>query len=429
MRRLAIHRAVVVTSTGLAGNSFAPHPVRRHNRPVDLPLLLAAVEREDDDAALELLHDATADDLAGEDAAALLAAAARAGRDGVVDHLVVWDVDVTRPWDGGVDPVTWAAESGQYWVLKALLSRSSDPLGSDSPHRRALCTAQEALASGVGAGSGPPPAHRAVITDLEAALGVHRSPDELMARALVHADPDHDDWFASVFRLGLRIDRETFDWALEAAQDTSDRDRRRFGLDTINHLGIGLSVRIDVDDTELPFAREAEEFLRPLLHSEQDPRTLAIVIAAFAEHCSSDMVPALLPHTDHPDPHVRRTVSVLLHTNTTEQREAFAALTRLADDPVPATRTNALSTLATSTADTPALRAVLAAHLTDPHFEARLEAAAGLALRDDERGQAALDEIRSGIKNMNSPGWGRLSDLHHLLRARTEAAETTAQDP
>ncbi|GAA1415209.1 hypothetical protein GCM10009639_69150 [Kitasatospora putterlickiae] len=263
-------------------------------------MLLAAVEREDDDAALELLHDATADDLAGDDAVTLLTAAAHAGRDKVVDHLVAWDVDVSRPWDGDVDPVTWAAENGRYWVLQALLSRCSDPLGSDSPHRRALRAAQEALASGTGAGIGQPPAHWGVITDLEVALGVHRSPDELMARALVHADPDHDDWFASVFHLGLRIDQETFDWALEAAQDTSDRDRRRFGLDTINHLGIGLSVSVDVDDTELPFTREAEDFLRPLLHSEQDPRTLSIALAAFGEHCSSDMAPALLPHADHP---------------------------------------------------------------------------------------------------------------------------------
>ncbi|WP_159425144.1 HEAT repeat domain-containing protein [Streptomyces sp. TLI_053] len=395
---------------------------------MDLPLLLAAVEREDDDAALELLYDATADDLAGDAAVALLAAAARAGRQRIVDHLVLWGVDVNRPWDGGVDPVTWAAENGRYRVLEALLSRSKDPLGSNSPHRRALRTARGALSSKVGTGSEPPPAHWAVVTDLEAALGVHHSPDELMARALVHADPDHDDWFASVFHLGLRIDRETFDWALATAQDTSDRDRRHFALDTITHLGIGLSLSMDEDITELPFSREAEDFLRPLLSSEQDPRTLSTVIAAFAEHCSGDTIPAVLPHADHPDPHVRMTVSAILRTRTTEQREAFAALTRLADDHVSTIRTIALGFLAMSTADTPALRAVLAAHLADPCFDARLEAAAGLALRDDERGLATLDVIRSGIKNMNSPGWGRLSDLTHLLRARSEAAGATTQD-
>ncbi|MFC8450831.1 HEAT repeat domain-containing protein [Kitasatospora sp. NPDC057223] len=398
---------------------------------MDLPLLLTAVEREEDDTALELLYDATADDLAGDDAVALLAAAARAGRQRIVDHLVVRDVDVTRPWGGGVDPVTWAAENGRYLVLQALLSRSRDPLSSDSPHRRALRIAQEALASGVGATSEPPPAHRAVITDLEAELGFHRSPDELMARALVHADPDHDDWFASVFHLGCRTGRETFDWAMEAAQDASDIDRRRFGLDTMVHLAIAFSLDADQEyDAELPFAREAEDFLSPLLHSEQDPRTLALAIAAFTSYSSGDTVAAILPHAHHPDPRVRAVVSTFLHTNTAtaKHEEALAALMHLTDDSTPTIRTNALSRLATSSLDTPELRAVLAAHLADPHFDARLEAAAGLALRDDERGPAALNRIRSGIKNMNSPGWGRLSDIHHLLRLRAEAVETTAPD-
>lgn len=396
---------------------------------MDLPLLLAAVERGDDNAALELLYDATANDLAGDDAVTLLAAAARAGRQQVVDHLIVWDVDVTRPWDGGVDPVTWAAENGRYLVLQALLSRSRDPLSSDSPHRRALRIAQDALSSQAGRGTDPPPAHRAIITDLEAALGVRRSPDELMARALVHADPDHDDWFASAWELGRRIDRETFDWAREAARDTSDRDRRRFGLDTMNQLTTWFGLRDDEDDeAALPFAREAEEFLRPLLDSEQDPCALAIVIAAFASYNSSgDTDAAITAYAHHPDPRVRARVSTILHTNAAQHEEALAALVHLAEDSVPVTRANVLSKLAMSAVDTPELRTVFAAHLLDPHFDARLEAAAGLALRGDERGQAALDEIRSGIKNINSPGWGRLGDIGHLLRVRDEVAEASAR--
>ncbi|MCP2314595.1 hypothetical protein [Kitasatospora paracochleata] len=385
--------------------------------------MLAAVERGDDIAALELLSDATADELAGDDAVTVLAAASRAGRHEVVNWLVVWDVDVTRPWASGVDPVTWAAESGMYLVLRALLSRSRDPLSSDSPHRRALRAAQDAIATGVGPGIDPPPAHRAIITDLEAELGIHRSPDELMARALVHADPDHDDWFASVFHLGSRTDRATFDWALEAAQDAHCPDRRRFGLDTMNFLAIGFSLDIDQDDdAELPFRREAEEFLRPLLESEQDPRSLAIVIASFTSYCSDDAIAAILVHAEHSDPRVRACVSTILHLNTDRYQEALAALMRLAEDPIPVTRAKALHRLAMSDVDTPALSAVFAAHLADPYFDARIEAAAGLALRDDERGRAVLDDIRSGIRNSRSQGWGRLSDIDHMLRVRAGAA-------
>ncbi|MFJ5928030.1 hypothetical protein ACIQF6_36090 [Kitasatospora sp. NPDC092948] len=396
---------------------------------MDLPALLAAVERMDDDAALELLYGATADDLAADDAVTLLAAAARGGRERIVDHLVLWGVDVTRPWDGGVDPVTWAAENGRSRVLDALLSHSDNPLSGDSPHRRALRVAQDALASGVGAGNEPPPAHRAIITALEATLGVRHSPDELMARALTHADPDHDDWFASAFQLGTRVDQETFDWALEAAQDASDLDRRRFGINTMDQLAIAFSLLPLPDDAELPFEREAEDFLRLLLHNEQDPRTLALAIGAFVSYNNAgDTVAVVLEYAYHADPGVRASVSTVLHTNTAQHREALAALMYLADDPVPVTRANALGRLLVSTVDTPELRTLFATHLTDPYFDARLNAAGGLALRGDERGQAALAEIRSGIKNMNSPGWGRLSTINHLLQRRAEAAEPTAQD-
>ncbi|MFE6869512.1 hypothetical protein ACFVFS_23530, partial [Kitasatospora sp. NPDC057692] len=178
-----------------------------------LPSLLAAIERGDDITVFEFLDEATGDGLAGDDGLALLAAAAYAGRHEVVDRLVVRGVDPTRSWAGGVDPVTWAAGNGSYWVLDALLSPDRDPLRADSPHRRALRVARAALEAGTGDGCAPPPAHRAVITDLEARLGVHRTPDELMARALVHADPEHDDWFASMFHIARPESQERFDWA------------------------------------------------------------------------------------------------------------------------------------------------------------------------------------------------------------------------
>ncbi|MFE7527164.1 HEAT repeat domain-containing protein [Kitasatospora sp. NPDC057542] len=387
---------------------------------MDLPSLLAAIERGDDTTVFEFLEDAANDELTGDDGITLLAAAAHAGRHEVVDRLVVWDVDPTRPWAGGVDPVTWAAENGAYWVLNALLSPDRDPLRTDSPHRRALRVARAALESGAGAGSVPPPAHRAVITDLEAKLGVHRTPDELMARALVHADPEHDDWFASLFRIAEPESQERFDWAravAEGAGDAGSLDRRRFALDAINFLGFGFNP--DNGNDEPPFTLEAAEFLRPRLHTEQDPHALRTVVAAFTGYCTREELPAVLTHADHPDPGVRHRVTLAFPTLLTDHPDALAVLLRLAGDPAPVTRTSALHALTRHPVDTPVLRGVLTARLTDPHFDVRLEAAAALALRGDQRATPVLHEIRRGIKNRSSRGAGRLDDLHHQLRART----------
>ncbi|MFF2045272.1 HEAT repeat domain-containing protein [Kitasatospora sp. NPDC058170] len=388
---------------------------------MDLSPLLAAIECGDDITVLESLADVANSELTGDDGITLLAAAAHAGRHEVVDRLVLRDVDPTRPWAGGVDPVTWAAENGAYWVLNALLSPDRDPLRADSPHRRALRAARAALESGAGAGPVSPPAHRAVITDLEAQLGIHRTPDELMARALVHADPRHDDWHVSLCRIAWPETQEVFDWARAVAEEAGSLDRRRFALDAINYLSFGLNPHND----EQPFQREAVEFLRPRLDTEQDPQALRAVVAAFTGYCSREELPAVLAHADHPDPGVRHRVALAFPTLLTAGPDALAALLRLADDPHPATRTSTLYSLTYSLPgtlallDTPALRAVLAAHLTDPHFEARLEAAFALALRGDERGTAVIEEIRRGVKNRYSRGVDRLDDLYHQLRART----------
>ncbi|WP_030714551.1 hypothetical protein [Streptomyces sp. NRRL F-2580] len=73
---------------------------------MNLPPLLAAVARGDDRTVFDLLDDGPDEELTGDDGVALLAAAAYAERDEVVWRLVEPGVDVTRPWAGGVDPVT-----------------------------------------------------------------------------------------------------------------------------------------------------------------------------------------------------------------------------------------------------------------------------------------------------------------------------------
>lgn len=407
---------------------------------MDLPLLLAGVERGDDIMVLSLLDEVPEAELLADDAAyTLLAAAAHAGRHDVVRELVSSGLDVTRPWADGADPVTWAADHGAYRVLLALLGHKTAPLAADSPHHRALRVAQAAIDAAEPAeaaeAAGPPPAHRAIISRMEAMLGIRRTPDELLARALVHAQPEHDDWFESLYYLDSIADPEVARWALEVARDTSSLDRRRFGLHALNFLDFGLDASpqslhpdlmpaLDPDHDEEPFRRETLDLLRSLLDTEQDPYALRTVIAAFTSYGGDRL--ALLTHADHPDPRVRRTVASELatdyHAVTADNPEVVATLLRLTADPVPEIRAHALYAFVLSPVDTPELRDILAAHLTDPHSYARTEAAGGLALRGDERGLPVLDEIGRGIKYQRDPLAGRLHNLHYYVqKSRADA--------
>ncbi|MEV7930631.1 hypothetical protein [Kitasatospora sp. NPDC088779] len=80
-----------------------------------------------------------------------------------------------------------------------------------------------------------------------------------MARALALAGPEHDDWFASLFRVAEPQSQDRFDWAravAEEAEDGGELDRRRFAFDVINFFGFGFGFDADNDD-ESPFTREA----------------------------------------------------------------------------------------------------------------------------------------------------------------------------
>ncbi|MET9612497.1 hypothetical protein [Kitasatospora indigofera] len=166
-------------------------------------------------------------------------------------------------------------------------------------------------------------------------------------------------------------------------------------------------------------------FLRPLLDTERDPDVLNTVIAAYTNYCLPEEAPAVLVHARHTHPVVRGSAALNLSVDTgtgpAEQQEVAAAFLRLAADPVPGTRASALHKFTLVPFDSPELRAVMAAHLADPHLDVRLEAAAGLALRGDERGLTVLDEIGHGIKHFRSHGAARLDMVRDMLRVRTAA--------
>ncbi|MFE9427042.1 HEAT repeat domain-containing protein [Kitasatospora sp. NPDC006697] len=393
-----------------------------------LPALLAAIESGDENSVLDLLDSVRSDEFTGEQATTLLSAAAHAGLDEAVRQLIDGGADPTRPWADGSDPVSWATERGDYTVLLALLSRSHDQHRPDSPQRRALRAAEAALGAATPGEPGPPPAHLAIVSHLEAALGIHRTPDELLARALVHALPQHDDWFESVSQLSYRTTWETFEWISVLVSDTCSVARRRFGLDVLRFMTFGLpsphgpSAADDYLTDELPFARQATDLLCLLLDTEQDPYALRSAIAAFGSYCASDEIRAVLGHARHPDPGIRREVAGLIATNrsttvTADDPEILAAMIRLTGDQASEVRAAALSALTASTTDTPALREALTARLGDPHFDARLHAASALVLRGDERGRPVLDEIRRGISSHRSPGALALDALDYRLRS------------
>ncbi|MFB7946431.1 hypothetical protein ACFC6L_16115 [Kitasatospora phosalacinea] len=199
---------------------------------MDLSPLLAAIDRDDLPVLCELLDDVPRSRLAGPEGTVLLSTAAYAGRDELVDGLVQAGADVLQPWPGGVDPVEWAARGGRYWTLTYLLCGLPSS-AVDGPRRRALELAQaETAAAAPGL---PRPGLWAVVTSAEEELGVRLDPDELLARALVHGNPDGDDWFADARGLA----------ALEAAarEVTGPHRPGAMQLDAIRRMLAARTVR------------------------------------------------------------------------------------------------------------------------------------------------------------------------------------------
>jgi hypothetical protein len=288
-----------------------------------------------------------------------------------------------------------------------------------------------------------------------------------MARALVHADPDHADWEEPLLALARRADRELVDWACARVQDAPSLAARRFALDALHYLGFGINFLdgSDGEDGEPEFGDIAVAFLRPLLDTEQDPYALRAVLCALYMHGWQDHR-AALPHLGHadavvrraavvaaagalarpvaeldrnlvaallccaadPDPAVRRAtagafVSALAHRAADVDPQILTAALHLADDPAPTVRAAATYALYRSRLDTPALRAALTDRLDDAEvdIDVLIQAAGALAARGDLRGRAVLDEISRGLTGYRSPGHGTMGDVRHMLRASPES--------
>lgn len=418
---------------------------------------LAAARGGQHDAVFDLLRRMPDAAVRGDEGSALLRAAAFGRQAGLVAGLIQSGVDPARPWDGGVDPVSWAADYGAYEVLQALLVGSKEPFREDSAQHRALRVArawleldperelrrrlgvgrhaeafvERELVGGVdfqptatlirvtapdGHCAEVETAHRAIVTFLERSVGIRPTRADLVARALHHAEPGSCDWQESLDAVTARLDlTPTFTWAASAIADPSV-DLRRFAADVLHAMSF----------EQRPFRARAVELLRGRLRAETDPVALESAIGAFAAYSTDDAnLSEVVRHARHLAPEVRLRVALLGSVGHPFLGERFApppevpvALVELTYDPEGLVRAGALFTLAEGALDGPEVRRAMTARLTDENDEARLQAAAGLALLGDPSGLDAFAQIAATVATGTHAYW-RVQAVQKVLAGRS----------
>ncbi|MEE1801652.1 ankyrin repeat domain-containing protein [Streptomyces sp. JV176] len=264
--------------------------------------------------------------------------------------------------------------------------------------------------------------HAAVVTLLEAELGIAPPYEELAGRALGCGDPDRDDWIEAVAALWRRGDEETF--LTCAAWCASDEPlRQAFAADVLARLGAtggdgtgGTGATPEAADGGSPFAARAVPLLRELSRQAVEPELISSVVVALGQHGDPAALPEILRHTAHPEAGVRRRVAVALTGLVpADHQDGVRAELLLSRDADAAVRDRAVLALAALEADTYEIREALAARLNEPDAETAARAAWGLAVRRDPRAVAALERI--------------LLDEDPAGRARRTAVEAVAYVP
>ncbi|MGW6890000.1 HEAT repeat domain-containing protein [Streptomyces chartreusis] len=261
--------------------------------------------------------------------------------------------------------------------------------------------------------------HGAILTSLEWAFRVLTPVDELIARAVAQPDSEHVDWSTARWILAQRRSFETWS-AVVAHRHRADPKSRRFVLDYLRTRGF--------IETDPQHVKKDGDLLATWAAEETDAEMLAMVLDIYTEHDHPDQEAIGLRHARHPDPRVRREVPYALYpegtSRTPEARtallslmqddpdglvrlractasmrddallaEAIRALLLLAEDADPDLRGSAAVQLAASSDRTPAVADALVALLAEDNQLVRLEAAYGLALRDDPRTADAIERV------------------------------------
>jgi HEAT repeat protein len=202
--------------------------------------------------------------------------------------------------------------------------------------------------------------------------------DRLFAETL-QVEYDDDQHWSAIRALYRRGDREIFDRACAWCASPDPLERAR-GADILCQLRSS-----DAQSGDILFAAESESIVVRAMQAETDEAALSSQIYALGHLRQPDSIPVLIGYAGSPNEDIRWAVAWSLSSFHGDPL-AHATLMRLAADPDGDVRDYALFVLGSlDELDTPALRDLFASHLDDPNPEAREEAIAALAKRQDRR--------------------------------------------
>ncbi|MFD7880545.1 ankyrin repeat domain-containing protein [Streptomyces sp. NPDC059766] len=411
--------------------------------------LRSAVRAGDAEAVRDLLERGADPDAVDADGLPVLCGAVAACDAPVVEALVEGGADADRVLPDGTTPLWRAVDGGSPAVFSAVLGKEPRLRLSEAARERLLALARDWYETGAveelrrRTGAQSPAAtvriqdgecdwvdlvslgdltvragHGAILTSLEWAFRMLTPVDELIARAVGRYDEDHVNWSTVCWILTQRRSLETWS-AVVAHRHDRDPAHRRFVVDYLRTRGFL--------DTSPYYEKKESKLLAAWAAEETDGEILAKVLDAFTDRDHPGQEAIGLRYCDHPDPRVRREVPYALSTDCVPRspaaRAALLTLMRdpdaevrlracaasMGDDDLLAEITRALllltedldadprgaavAALAGSRDRTSAVADALAGLLDEDNQLVRLEAAYGLALRDDSRTAEAIERV------------------------------------
>jgi HEAT repeat protein len=149
------------------------------------------------------------------------------------------------------------------------------------------------------------------------------------------------------------------------------------------------------------FRSESFDLITRMLPREENASVLGSQIAALGHFANVAAVPFIVPYASHPDENVRFQVAFALGCYHDEPA-SIEVLQKLMDDEDRDVRDWAIFGLGVQgNADSEEIRLSFLRHLSDPFLDARIDAAAALGKRRDERLAKPLIEMLKNNGNLN----------------------------